>query len=184
MSAPSPVPCPGRAPLHAGAGAFSRRSLLAAVGIAPVVLTVGGLTGCTTGAAPGPDAITPDQVDRLAGQVEVQQRLVDAYAAAFTVSPELAASAAGLADQARAQLTRLQAAAPSAGTDSTATSSSPAPTGPAGAGDPAGARAALHSQVDSAATSHAAACLDFTGARAALLGSIAAGLRGQQGLLA
>ncbi|MCW2741550.1 MAG: hypothetical protein JWR45_1972, partial [Blastococcus sp.] len=39
-------------------------------------------------------------------------------------------------------------------------------------------------QVAAAATSHAAACLDQSGARAALLGSIAAGLRGQDGRLA
>ena len=34
------------------------------------------------------------------------------------------------------------------------------------------------------ATSHATACVDLSGARAALVGSIAAGLRGQDGVLA
>jgi hypothetical protein len=38
--------------------------------------------------------------------------------------------------------------------------------------------------VAAAADSHAAACLGQSGARAALLGSIAAGLRGQAGQLA
>jgi hypothetical protein len=38
--------------------------------------------------------------------------------------------------------------------------------------------------VTSAADAHAAACPDFSGGRAALLGSIAAGLRGQDGQLA
>ena len=42
----------------------------------------------------------------------------------------------------------------------------------------------LRGQVAAAATSHAAACLEQSGARAALLGSIAAGLRGQDGRLA
>jgi hypothetical protein len=38
--------------------------------------------------------------------------------------------------------------------------------------------------VSAAATSHATACVEQSGARAALLGSIAAGLRGQDGRLA
>jgi hypothetical protein len=50
--------------------------------------------------------------------------------------------------------------------------------------DPAGARAFLRAEVGRAAAAHAAACPDFTGARAALLGSIAAGLRGAEEQLA
>ena len=46
------------------------------------------------------------------------------------------------------------------------------------------ARGYLRAQVAAAADAHAAACPDFTGGRAALLGSIAAGLRGQDGQLA
>ncbi|TFV47185.1 hypothetical protein E4P43_15620, partial [Blastococcus sp. TF02A-35] len=47
-----------------------------------------------------------------------------------------------------------------------------------------GAQAWLRAQVAVAATSHAAACLGQTGARSALLGSVAAGLRGHEALLA
>jgi hypothetical protein len=50
--------------------------------------------------------------------------------------------------------------------------------------DAAGARAYLRAQVAATAEAHATACPDFTGGRAALLGSIAAGLRGQDGQLA
>ena len=85
-----------------------------------------------------------------------------------------------LADQARAQLERLRAAAPGGpGTSPGAGSSTAAP-----AVDAAGARGYLRAQVAAAADAHAAACPDFTGGRAALLGSIAAGLRGQDGQLA
>jgi hypothetical protein len=42
----------------------------------------------------------------------------------------------------------------------------------------------LREQVASAAASHAEACLDASGARAALLGSVAAGLRGHETALA
>jgi hypothetical protein len=42
----------------------------------------------------------------------------------------------------------------------------------------------LRGQVAAAADSHATASVDQSGARAALLGSIAAGLRGQDGRLA
>ena len=75
----------------------------------------------------------------------------------------------------QAQLKRLKAAAPGAG--SSASTSAPVPAG-------TDARAWLRDQVAAAATSHAAACVDLSGARAALLGSIAAGLRGQDGRLA
>jgi hypothetical protein len=42
----------------------------------------------------------------------------------------------------------------------------------------------LREQVTGAAASHAAACARQTGARAALLGSVAAGLRGHEAALA
>lgn len=159
-------------------GALSRRSLLVAVGLAPLVLTV----GCTTDPVPGADAVTPAQVDQLTGQVAVQDNVVAAYAAALASSAELAAAVAPLAEQAQHQLARLRAAAPSVTSSPTApTSDAPGSATPV---DTATARATLRTQVAAAATSHADACLDFSGARAALLGSIAAGLRGQDGQLA
>jgi hypothetical protein len=81
-----------------------------------------------------------------------------------------------LADQAGVQLKQLQEAAPTS-TSSAATSTAAAPPGP-------GAKGWLRAQVAEAATSHATACVDQSGPRAALLGSIAAGLRGQDGRLA
>ena len=169
MSDSSPAP----------AGAFSRRALLAAA----VAGTAAVAVGCTRAEGDPADAVTTAQVDQLADQVAVQTALVAAYDRALAASPELVASAAVLADQARAQLDRLRAAAPGAGPTTAAgspTVSSTAPADPVPA-DPDGARAFLRAEVDRAATAHAVACPDFTGARAALLGSIAAGLRGAQG---
>ncbi|CAB4934433.1 unannotated protein [freshwater metagenome] len=161
-------------PVHpAAAGTLSRRSLLVAAGALPLLAVV---AGCTD-APPGADAVTPAQVDQLAEQVAVQEQLVAAYATAFTAAPDLAAAATALADQAQAQLDRLRAAAPSV----TGSATPSGGTAPAATGDP---RADLRARVAAAAQSHATACLDFTGARAALLGSIAAGLRGQDGQLA
>jgi hypothetical protein len=156
---------------------FTRRSLLM-VALAGTALAV---TGCTGSSGDAADAVTPAQVDQLTAQVQVQEALVAAYDRAFTASPELAAAAVTLADQARTQLERLRAAAPgdTAGAGSTAGSSAPA-----AAVDATAARAYLRAQVASAADAHAAACPDFSGGRAALLGSIAAGLRGQDGQLA
>lgn len=163
---------------------LSRRALLLAAGAVPVL---GVLAACTS-EPPGADAVTPAQVDRLAGQLAAQEQLVAAGAAAFAVSPELAAAAAPLAEQWQQQLDRLRAAAPSvtgsatAASASSPTASATAPTtAPTTAADP---RAQLRAQVAATADAHATACLDFTGARAALLGSIAAGLRGHDGLLA
>jgi hypothetical protein len=153
---------------------FSRRSLL----VAALAGTALAAAGCTGSSADDADAVTPAQVDQLAAQVRVQEALVAAYERAFAASPELAGSAAALADQARAQLDRLRAAAPGAGSSSPAGTSTAAP-----APDAAGARAYLRAQVTSAADAHATACPSFTGGRAALLGSIAAGLRGQDGQL-
>jgi hypothetical protein len=180
-------PLPG-SPLTGPSGRpFSRRSLLVAA-LAGSALVA---SGCTTGSADDADAVTPAQVDQLAAQVRVQEALVAAYDGAFAASPELAADAAPLADQARAQLDRLRAAAPgsSSGAGAAASGTAGAATsGTAGTGapavDPAGARAYLRAQVAAAADAHAAACPGFTGGRAALLGSIAAGLRGQDGQLA
>lgn len=156
------------------AGAFSRRALLVGALAGTAVVAV----GCTGMAGGGADAITPAEADQLAAQVDVQTVLVGAYDDAFAAAPELAIAAAVLADQARQQLERLRAAAPGTAASSSGASPSPA------ALDPAAARAYLRAQIAGAAAAHAAACPGFTGARAALLGSIAAGLRGQVGQLA
>jgi hypothetical protein len=166
---------PGAVP----AGAFTRRALLAAA----VVGTAAVATGCTSSADDAADAVTAAQVDRLADQVAVQAALVAAYDLASASSPAVATEVSVLAAQARAQLERLQDAAPGPGASSAA-GSAPAPTEPTVPADPAGARAFLRAEVGRAAAAHGAACPDFTGARAALLGSIAAGLRGAEGQLA
>jgi len=166
---------PGSVP----AGAFTRRTLLAAA----VVGTAAVAAGCTSSSEEdAADAVTPAQVDQLAEQVAVQTALVAAYDRASATSPAVATEVSVLAAQARAQLERLQAAAPGPGAGAAA--SGPAPAEPVLPADPAGARAFLHAEVGRAAAAHAAACPDFTGARAALLGSIAAGLRGAEGQLA
>jgi hypothetical protein len=159
-----PIP-PSRPP------GFSRRTLLAASAAGLVLLSA----GCT--AAPGDEReqVTSEQADELAGQVAVQESLVAAFAAAGAADPGLAAAVAELAAQAGEQLDRLRAAAP--GSSAAAASSAAPPAGPE-------ARVWLRAQVASAAASHATACLEQSGARAALLGSIAAGLRGQDGRLA
>ena len=149
---------------------FSRRTLLAA-SAAGVALLV---AGCTSGSSTDErDKVTSEQADDLAAQVAVQQRLVAAFTAAGAADAGLAAAVADLADQAGEQLDRLRAAVGSTASDAT----QPATPGP----DP---RSWLREQVAATATSHATACLEQTGARAALLGSIAAGLRGQDGRLA
>jgi hypothetical protein len=158
----------------AAAGAFSRRTLL----IATLAGTAALAAGCTGRADEGTDAVTPAQADQLADQVAVQAALVAAFDRALSASPELAAGAAGLAAQARQQLERLRAAVPDGDASAVATS------GSAASLDPAGAREYLRSEIARAADAHATACPDFSGARAALLGSIAAGLRGQDGQLA
>jgi hypothetical protein len=121
------------------------------------------------------EKVTSAQADELAKQVAVQESLVAAFAAAASADAALGSAVAELASQAQAQLDRLKAASPGAGS-----SASSAPPGPAGT-DP---KAWLRGQVAATATSHATACVDLSGARAALLGSIAAGLRGQDGALA
>lgn len=150
---------------------FSRRTLLAvsATGFAFLV------AGCSSPPADEREKVTSKQADSLAAQVAVQETLVAAFAAAGTADPALGPAVPDLAAQAAEQLTRLRAAAP--GSSASAGSSEPAPPAPA-------TREWLRGQVATAATSHATACLDQSGARAALLGSIAAGLRGQDGLLA
>jgi hypothetical protein len=148
---------------------FSRRTLLAASAAGLALLA----TGCSS--TDEREQVTTEQADELAAQVAVQEALVAAIAVAGTADPALAAAVTDLATQAEEQLQRLKAAAPGG----TATPS-PAAT-PPGAPD---ARAWLRGQVSTAATSHAVACLDQSGARAALLGSIAAGLRGHDGRLA
>src|SRR4051794_17375211 len=153
---------------------LTRRGLFA--GSAGLALLV---AGCTSSSGQRRDAAaTSRQADALAGQVAVQESLVAAYAAAGAASPALAAQIAPLQSQAQQQLTRLKAAAPSAGSSKSA-SSAPSSTAAVPAGqDP---KAWLRAQITAAADSHTAACLAQDGARAALLGSIAAGLRGQAG---
>jgi hypothetical protein len=151
---------------------FSRRTLLAASAAGLAVLAV----GCSSPPADEREKVTSEQADELAAQVAVQQTLVAAFAAAAAADPGLGTATAELAAQAAEQLERLQAAAPGA-TASSTPAAEPAPPAPQ-------TKAWLRGQVSAAATSHATACLDQSGARAALLGSIAAGLRGQEARLA
>jgi hypothetical protein len=150
---------------------FSRRTLLAASATGLAFLAA----GCSSPPADEREKVTSKQADLLSAQVAVQETLVAAFAAAAAADPATGRQVAAMAAQAGEQLTRLRAAAP--GSSSSAPSSAPAPAAPA-------TRAWLRSQVSAAATSHATACVDQSGARAALLGSIAAGLRGQDGRLA
>jgi hypothetical protein len=152
---------------------FPRRSFLAASAAGLAVL----LAGCTSKSASGQEEVTSAQADSLAEQVTVQRALVAAYAAAASRDPALKAAVAEPAGQAQQQLDRLVKAAPG----SASSSSSAASSAPAVSGDPKGW---LRQQVAATAQSHAAACVAQTGARAALLGSIAAGLRGQESRLA
>jgi hypothetical protein len=151
---------------------FTRRTLLAA-SAAGVALLV---AGCTSSPTDEQESVTSRQADELAAQLAVQEGLVAAYAAASTADPALGTAVTELAAQAAEQLDRLRAAVPNS-TSSAAASTSAVPAGP-------DAKTWLRTQVGDAATSHATACLDQSGARAALLGSIAAGLRGQEGRLA
>jgi len=159
-------------PLPSGPRGFSRRTLLAvsAAGLAALA------TGCTAAPADEREKATSQQADELGAQVAVQETVASAFVAAGAADPALAAEVADLAAQADEQLTRLRAAAPGA------SSSASAPV--AGAPPAPETRAWLRAQVATAAASHATACLDQSGARAALLGSIAAGLSGQDGRLA
>ena len=159
----------------ASPAAFPRRAFLAgsAAGVAVLV------AGCTS-TGNGIAAVTAQQVDQLAGQVTVQESLVAAFATAVQADPALGAKVADLATQVRQQLDRLKAAAPGPTVSASTSTASASPAPPAGPD----ARAWLRTQVATAADSHATACLDQTGPRAALLGSIAAGLRGQDGRLA
>jgi hypothetical protein len=150
---------------------FSRRTLLAASALGVALLSA----GCTSSPADEREQVTSEQADELAAQVAVQEALVAAYAAAGAADPALASAVNELAAQAEEQLERLRAAAP--GGSAPAASSVAPPSGP-------DAKPWLRGQVATAASSHAAACLEQSGARAALLGSIAAGLRGQDGRLA
>jgi hypothetical protein len=153
---------------------FTRRTLLAASAAGLALLAA----GCTEKPADPREQVTSEQADELAAQVVVQEALVAAFAAAGAADPALAAAVTAQAEQAQQQLDRLRDAAPgSSSSASSASSSAAAPAGPE-------ARAWLRQQVAATAESHAAACLDQSGARAALLGSIAAGLRGQDGTLA
>jgi len=149
---------------------FSRRTLFAASAAGLAVL----VAGCSSPPADPREQVTSKQADQLAAQVAVQATLVAAFAAAGSADPALGAEVTELASQADAQLTRLKAASPGS------SASAPAPAPPAGPD----ARGWLRTQITAAADSHATAAVDQSGARAALLGSIAAGLRGQDGRLA
>ncbi|WP_369253884.1 hypothetical protein [Geodermatophilus amargosae] len=154
---------------------FPRRRLL--TGTAGLALLLAGCTSGGSGAAAEQAAEqTAAQGDRLTAQVPVQEAVVAAYDAAVAADPALGGAVPDLPGQAREQLDRLRAAAPGA------TASSPsAPPGP-----PAGTdvRAWLRDQVSAAAAAHAAACVEASGAGSALLGSLAAGLRGHAAALA
>jgi hypothetical protein len=151
---------------------FPRRTLLTASAAGAALLVV----GCTSRPPDPREAVTSEQADELAAQLTVQESLVAAFEAATTADPALGAAVAELADQAAEQLERLREAAPNS-TSAAAPSTPAPPSGPE-------AKGWLRTQVAAAATSHATACLDQSGARSALLGSIAAGLRGQDGRLA
>ena len=113
----------------------------------------------------------------LAAQVGVQEALVAAYAAAGAADPAVThGRRRARRARRRQQLEALQAAAPG---EALVLGRARAPAAPRGRCAGLAAR-----QVAATATSHATACLDQTGARAALLGSIAAGLRGQDRRLA
>jgi hypothetical protein len=162
MSPPLPSCPPG----------FSRRTLLAASAAGLAFLA----TGCTSSSADEREKVTSQQADELSVQVAVQETVVSAFVAAGAADPSLAGEVADLAAQADEQLGRLRAAAPG--------SSSSAPHSAGDAPPAPETRAWLRTQVATAAASHAAACVNQSGARAALLGSIAAGLAGQDERLA
>jgi hypothetical protein len=149
---------------------FSRRTLFAASAAGLALL----VAGCSSPPADEREQVTSKQADELAAQVAAQQTLVGAFAAAGAADPALATEVAELASQADAQLTRLKAASPGS---APTTAAIPPPSA-------AEARGWLRAQVAATADSHATAAVDQSGARAALLGSIAAGLRGQDGRLA
>lgn len=160
----SSLPSPGRR-------GFSRRALLVA-STAGLALAA---AGCTSSPPDERERVTGEQANQLLDQVGVQETLVAAYTAAGAADPALAGEVADLAVQAGVQLDQLRAAAPGATTSSSSPGAPPSP---------AEARSWLRAQVAAAATSHATACVAQSGARAALLGSISAGLRGQDGRLA
>jgi hypothetical protein len=168
-------------PSSASGPRLTRRGLLASSAAAGLVLLV---SGCTSSSADPQDAVTDDQADALSAQVAVQEGLVAAYRAATAAAPALAARAGDASTQAAAQLTRLRAASPgsslTSGSPSRSSASAPAPAGPPAGQDPT---VWLVAQITAAADSHAAACTAQKGARAALLGSLAAGLRGQAAVL-
>ena len=157
---------------------LTRRSFLAvsAVGVAL------SFTGCTSGDGGAGEPVTAAQVDSLAAQLAAQEALVAAYAAATAADAALGRDVAVLADQAGQQLERLRAASPGSGaTTSSGPGSSASAAPPAIPGE---VRGWLRRQVTTTADSHATASLQQTGARAALLGSVAAGLRGHAARLA
>ncbi|MGK5115756.1 hypothetical protein, partial [Geodermatophilus sp. CPCC 205506] len=109
--------------------AFSRRALLAAsAGLALAT------AGCTSD-SPETPPVSAAQVDQLAGQVSVQQALVDAYATAVTADGALGGAVTPLAQQAGEQLDALRAAAPSPSPSPSASASASAAAAPPAGGD-------------------------------------------------
>ena len=158
----------------AGPVRLTRRSFLAVSATATALV----VTGCTSGGSDEGEPVTAAQVDSLADQVAAQELLVAAYATAAAADAGVGQQVAALAEQAGRQLERLRAASPGSSPSSAAASSAAPPSlGP-------DVRGWLRGQVTTTADSHAAACLQQTGARAALLGSVAAGLRGHAARLA
>jgi hypothetical protein len=161
---PSPVPdtaLPG----------LTRRGLLASSAGALALL----VSGCTSSGQQH-DRVTDRQAAAMAAQVRVQEALVAAYRAAGKADPGVASATRELAAQAGQQLDRLRAAAPGAAASGRSTATASSTAAPAAGQD---AKAWLAARVTATADSHATACVQQVGARAALLGSIAAGLRGQ-----
>ena len=157
----------------AGPVRLTRRSFFLVVPAAGLAL---GAAGCTSGDGDAGEPVTAAQVDSLAAQVAAQEVLVAAYAAAASADAALGREVAVLADQAAEQLDRLRAASPGSASGSSS-SAAPPSVGP-------DVRGWLRGQVTTTADSHAAACLEQAGARSALLGSVAAGLRGHAARLA
>ena len=159
----SPLPLPARS-------GFTRRTLLAASAAGLSVLAV----GCTAEPADPREQVTSEQADELAAQVAVQEALVAAFTAAGAADPAWPPRWPSRRTR-PAQLDRLKAAAPGRTASAAASPAPPRRDPRPRRGCGAGRR---HGD------SHATACLDQSGARAALLGSIAAGLRGQDAVLA
>ena len=135
------------------------------------------VVGCTAEPADPREQVTSEQADELAAQVAVQEALVAAFAAAGSRRPGAGHRRGRAGGQAQEQLD----AAEGRGARRVRLAVVDLGVPPRPARRP---RPGCATQIADTATSHATACLDQSGARAALLGSIAAGLRGQDAVLA